>query len=116
LRLETRARVEVFIPVRQEDPFYQLVAQWVAEEFAVRRGGSTATTAFTGLYVTQSTGHIVRDQVQIIFTDVTVDLEDINVRDELISQLDLFRTDIERLLPAEEEIWVTVSPIWIVRR
>jgi len=106
----------VFIPLREDDPFYHVVAQWVAEEFALEHGGSTATTAFTGLYVSQSTGRIIRDQVQIIFTDVAVDLEDIIAREELITTLDLFRADIERLLPDEEEIWVTVSPIWIVRR
>jgi hypothetical protein len=106
----------VFIPLRANDPFSQEVAQWVAEELAVRRGGSTATTAFTGLYVSQATGTLIRDQVQIIFSDVASDLEDVAARDELLAQLDLFRTDIERLLPEEEEIWVTVSPIRIVRR
>ena len=116
MKLETRARVEVFIPLREDDSTYQAVAQWVAEEFALRRGGSTATTAFTGFYISQATGRIVRDLVQIIFTDVLVDFEDSPARDELAAQLDLLRMDLEDLLPEEEEFWVTVSPIWIVRR
>jgi hypothetical protein len=95
---------------------YHAVAQWVAEEFALQRGGSTATTAFTGRYVSQATGRIISDQVQIIFTDVLVDLQQPGVRDELVVELDLLRMDLERLLPEEEEIWVTVSPILIVRR
>ena len=88
----------------------------MAEEFALEHAGSTATTAFTGLYVSQSTGHIIRDQVQIIFTDIPVDPGEMEARSELMAELDLFREDIKRLLPAEEEIWVTVSPIWVVRR
>jgi hypothetical protein len=92
------------------------VSQWVAEEFAFQRGGSTATTAFIGLYASPATGRIVRDHVQIIFTDVLVDFEDADAREELVAELDLLRSDIERLLAEEEEIWVTISPIDIVRR
>ena len=45
-----------------------------------------------------------------------VDHDDADARDELLAELDLLRTDIERLLAGEEEIWVTISPIGIVRR
>lgn len=92
------------------------MSRWIAEEFAFRRGGATATTAFIGLYASPSTGHITRDQVQIVFTDVLVDSDDADSHDELLAELDLQRTDIERMLAVEEEIWVTVSPIGIVRR
>ncbi len=71
MRLEKRVRVEVFIPLRENDLAYQAVSQWVAEEFAFQRGGSTATTAFIGLYASQATGRIVRDHVQIIFTELS---------------------------------------------
>jgi hypothetical protein len=115
LRLEKRTRVEVFIPVREDDLAYEAVSRWIAEEFAFRRGGATATTAFIGLYASPSTGHIMRDHVQIVFTDVLVDDDDADSRDELLAELDLLRTDIERMLAGEEEIWVTTSPIGIVR-
>jgi len=49
LRLEARIRVEVFIPVRDDEAAYQIISQWVAEEFAFERGGSTVTTTFVGL-------------------------------------------------------------------
>ena len=54
--------------------------------------------------------------MQIVFTDVLVDSDDADSHDELLAELDLQRTDIERMLAVEEEIWVTVSPIGIVRR
>src|SRR5437762_2761169 len=66
LRLEKRTRVEVFIPVREDDLAHEAVSRWIAEEFAFRRGGSTATTAFIGLYASPSTGNIMRDRVQIV--------------------------------------------------
>jgi hypothetical protein len=86
LRLEKRTRVEVFIPVREDDLAYEAVSRWIAEEFAFRRGGATATTAFIGFYASPSTGHIMRDQVQIIFTDVLVDNGDADARDELLTE------------------------------
>jgi hypothetical protein len=116
LRLEPRTRVEVFIPVREDELAYQVISQWVAEEFAFERGGSTVTTTFVGLYASPSTGQVVRDRVQIIFTDVLVESADPSDLNELIEGLDFLRTDIEQMLSDEEEIWVTISPIEIIRR
>jgi uncharacterized protein with von Willebrand factor type A (vWA) domain len=116
LSLENRARVEVFIPLREDDLGYQAVSQWVAEEFAFRRGGSTTTTAFLGLYASPTTSTLARDHVQIIFTDILVDLDDIDARNDLVAELGLLRMDLEGTLHEEEEIWVTISPIGIVRR
>jgi len=116
LSLEARARVEVFIPLREDDLGYQAVSQWVAEEFAFRRGGSTTTTSFLGLCASPTTGTLARDHVQIVFTDILVDLDDIDARNELVAELPLLRMDLEGTLHEEEEIWVTLSPIGIVRR
>jgi hypothetical protein len=116
LRLEPRTRVEVFIPVREDELAYQVISQRVAEEFAFERGGSTVTTTFVGLYASPSTGQVVRDRVQIIFTDVLVESADPSDLNELIEGLDFLRTDIEQMLSDEEEIWVTISPIEIIRR
>jgi hypothetical protein len=84
LRLEARTRVEVFIPVLEDEPAYQIIGQWVAEEFAFERGGSTVTTTFVGLYASPSPGQVVRDRVQIIFTDVLVESADPIDLNELI--------------------------------
>ena len=116
MSLEKRARVEVFIPLREDDLAYQTVSQWVAEEFAFRRGGSTTTTAFLGLYASPTTDAVVRDHVQIIFTDILVNPDDIDASNQLVEELGLLRTDLEGILSDEEEIWVTISPIGIVRR
>ena len=115
MSLERRTRVEVFIPVPEDDLAYEAVSRWIAEEFAFR-GGATVTTAFIGFYASPSTGHMLRDQEQIVFTDVLVESDDADSRGELLAELDLLRTDIERLLAGEEEIWVTMSPVGIVRR
>jgi hypothetical protein len=116
LRLEPRTRVEVFIPVREDELAYQVISQWVAEEFAFERGGTTVTTTFVGLYASPSTGQVVRDRVQIIFTDVLVESADPSDLNELIEGLHFLRTDIEQMLSDEEEIWITISPIEIIRR
>lgn len=109
MSLEKRARVEVFIPLREDDLAYQTVSQWVAEEFAFRRGGSTTTTAFLGLYASPTTDAVVRDHVQIIFTDILVDPDSVDATDQLVEELGLLRTDLEGVLRDEEEIWVTLS-------
>ena len=59
---------------------------------------------------------LARDHVQIVFTDILVDLDDIDARNELVAELRLLRMDLEGTLHEEEEIWVTLSPIGIVRR
>ena len=102
--------------MREDEAAYQIISQWVAEEFAFERGGSTVTTTFLGLYASPSSAQVVRDRVQIIFTDVLIESADPSDRSELIGELDSLRTDIEQMLSHEEEIWVTISPIEIVRR
>lgn len=116
MSLEKRARVEVFIPIREDDLAYQTVSQWVAEEFAFRRGGSTTTTAFVGLYASPTNDAVARDHIQIIFSDILIDLDDIAARENLIAELALLRTDLEGILYEEEEIWITLSSIGIIRK
>jgi hypothetical protein len=47
---EKRTRVEIFLPVRSDSAEYRIITDWLAEELAYARGGSTLTTPFTGLY------------------------------------------------------------------
>lgn len=49
--LEKRTRVEIFLPIRTDYVVYGTVTEWLAEELAFARGGSTLTTPFTGLYI-----------------------------------------------------------------
>ena len=51
---DSRTRVEIFLPVRSDLSAYQIALDWLAEEFAFSRGGSTFTTPFAGLYATPS--------------------------------------------------------------
>jgi hypothetical protein len=51
VHLEKRTRVEIFLPIRFDSLKYEIVTEWLAEELAYTRGGSTLTTPFTGFYL-----------------------------------------------------------------
>jgi len=71
--LEKRTRVGIFLPVRSDLLEYSAVTEWLAEELAIARGGSTLTTPFTGLYVSDTHGSIQRDSVQVLFCDFALE-------------------------------------------
>jgi hypothetical protein len=58
---------------------------------------------------------VVRDRIQIIFTDILVELEDTAACESLIEELALLRSDLKWILYEEEEIWITLSSIGIIR-
>ena len=77
MALEKRTRVEIFLPVRTDTSDYRTVTDWLSEELALARGGSTLTTPFTGLYASSIThSNVVRDQIQILFCDFDLDVDD----------------------------------------
>jgi membrane carboxypeptidase/penicillin-binding protein len=65
--LEKRTRVEIFLPIRLETTNYRTLIEWLAEELAFSRGGSTLTTPFAGLYFSTTEKTLTRDQVHILF-------------------------------------------------
>ena len=67
--VEKRTRVEIFLPIRSDLADYQAITDWLAEELAYARGGSTLTTPFTGLYVPTSQAGVIRDSIQVLFCD-----------------------------------------------
>lgn len=73
--LEKRTRVEIFLPVGSNPAVDPTVTEWLAEELAFARGGSTITTPFTGLYFSIAQTKIVRDAVQVLFCDFDLDLD-----------------------------------------
>ncbi len=107
---EKRVRVEIFIPVRSDSAEYGIITDWLAEEMAYARGGSTLTTPFTGLYSSTTQPGIIRDDIQVIFCDFDLDADNSDHSAELIKYLEeLRRLMIDTL--NEEELWIVYHPI-----
>lgn len=109
MNLERRTRVELFLPIRFDSLNYKIVTEWLAEELAYARGGSTLTTPFTGFYLSSSLG-LVRDNVRVLFCDFSLDLENDHHHPELAEYLDGLRLFLSELLN-EEEVWITCHPV-----
>ena len=62
---EKRTRVEIFLPIRLETASYRTVTEWLSEELAFSRGGSTLTTPFTGLFLSLTEKNLTRDQIPL---------------------------------------------------
>lgn len=108
--IEKRTRVEIFFPLRSDSLDYQIVAQFMAEEFAYARGGSTLTTPFAGLYTSASRIDIVEDSIRILFCDFDVNLNDRIDYDKLVVYLEKLKRGLAKALE-EEEIWIVFYPI-----
>jgi len=84
---------------------YRTVTEWLAEELAFSRGGSTLTTPFTGLYASTTEKTLTHDRIQILFCDFDLDSDDLGGRAEILSYL----TDVRSLLMEilhEEDVWI----------
>lgn len=107
MALEKRTRVEIFLPVRTDTTDYKTVTDWLAEELALSRGGSTLTTPFTGLYASSITrGNVVRDQIQILFCDIDLDTDNPIHNSKLLTYLNDLRLLLMEILH-EEDVWIT---------
>ena len=108
---EKRTRVEIFLPVRTNTADYRAVTEWLSEELALSRGGSTLTTPFMGWFSSStSPGTIVQDQIQILFCDLDLDVEDPIHYSTLTTYLNELRQLLMELL-REEDVWIVHSPI-----
>ena len=107
--LEKRTRVEIFLPIRTDTAAYQTITEWLAEELAYSRGGSTLTTPFTGLYSSTTGRSLTSDQIQILFCDFDLDSNDPHDRADLLSYLSGIRLLLMEAL-LEEEVWIIYYP------
>ena len=108
--IEKRTRVEIFLPVRSDLLAYQTALDWLAEEFALARGGSTLTTPFAGLFVSSNRADLVQDAVRILSCDFELNSE----KDEDLSEIVTFLESVKNFLKSaleEEEIWIVFYPI-----
>ena len=102
---EKRTRVEFFLPIRTDASDYRTITDWLAEELAYSRGGSTLTSPFTGLYVSGTRGSVIRDDVHILFCDFLLDGNSAEDQAELDAYLDDVRTLLMEGLK-EEDVWI----------
>ena len=111
MALEKRTRVEIFLPVRTDTTDYRAVTDWLSEELAFARGGSTLTTPFTGLYASP-TAHVevARDQIQILFCDLDLNVADPIQYEKLVAYLGDMRHLLMELLD-EEDVWIIYHQI-----
>lgn len=108
--LEKRTRVEIFLPIRTDTTGYRTITDWLAEELAYARGGSTLTSPFSGLFVSQTRGDIIRDDIHVLFCDLDLDAEDPEDQLELMKYLDEARSLLMDALN-EEEVWMVYHPV-----
>jgi hypothetical protein len=109
--LEKRTRVGIFLPVRTDTTDYRTVTDWLSEELALTRGGSTLTTLFTGLYASSFTrGGVVRDQIQILFCDFDLNVADAVHLVKLLTYLNDLRGMPMEILH-EEDVWITYHSV-----
>jgi hypothetical protein len=108
---EKRTRVEFYLPIRTDISDYRTITDWLAEELAYSRGGSTLTSPFTGLYVSATRGSVIRDDVHILFCDFLLDVDG-NYEDQ--TEIDAYLNDVRTLLLEalnEEDVWIVYYPI-----
>ena len=107
---EKRTRVEFLLPIKTDASDYRTITDWLAEELAYSRGGSTLTSPFTGLYVSTTRGSVIRDDVHILFCDFLLDVDGAEDRAQMDSYLDDVRTLLIEALK-EEDVWIVYYPI-----
>ncbi len=107
---EKRTRVEIVLPVRSDLSAYQTALDWLAEEFAFTRGGSTLTSNFAGLYTSSTQTEIIQDAIRILFCDFEIDSENPSLRKELIAYLERVKSFLMETLE-EEEVWIVFYPL-----
>ena len=108
--IESRTRVEFYLPVRSDIFAYQATLDWLADELATSRGGATTTTPFAGLFASASGGALMHDAVRILFCDFQLDMNASSHRLELIEYLETTKTYLLTKLQ-EEGIWVVFYSI-----
>lgn len=108
--IEKRTRVEIFLPVRSDLSGYQTALEWLAEELAYARGGSTLTTPFAGLFASAAQVDIIHDAVRILFCDFELDCE----KEDDLADIEVFLENAKDFLMKaleEEDIWIIFYPI-----
>ena len=96
--------------MRMDAVDYTTVTEWLAEELAYARGGSTLTTPFTGLFASTTEKTLTSDQIRILFCDFDLDSADKSDAGELLIYLREIRLLLMEILQ-EEDVWIISYPV-----
>ena len=64
---EPRIRVEIYVPIRYQRSYQELLS-WVIEEFTQLRGGCTVNEDVGGYYLSRA-NEVINDRVSVVYSD-----------------------------------------------
>ena len=106
--LTPRIRVEVYIPIRYENPYQDSLA-WVIEELTELYGGCTVNENVGGYYFSRAR-EIIDDRVNVVYSDFSLDWYNGTEREKALA----YCTKLKRFLLdnlVEEEILISAYPV-----
>lgn len=107
-----KIRVEVYVPIRYESSYQDLLA-WLIEEFTQLRGGCTVNENVGGYYLSRA-NEVIDDRVSVVYSDFPMDWSKRADRAEVLT----YCAGLKDFLFAnllEEEILISVCPVLHVR-
>ena len=107
-----KIRVEVYVPIRYESSYPDLLA-WLIEEFTQLRGGCTVNENVGGYYLSRA-NEVVDDRVSMVYSDFPMDWAKKADRAEVLNYCATLRDFLFENL-WEEEIMISVYPVSHVR-
>ena len=107
-----KIRVEVYVPIRHESSYRDLLA-WLVEEFTQLRGGCTVNENVGGYYLSRA-NEVVDDRVSVIYSDFPMDWNKRSDRTEVLAYCAGLKDFLFANL-SEEEILISVCPVHHVR-
>jgi hypothetical protein len=103
-----KIRVEVYVPIRYESSYQDLLA-WVIEEFTQLNGGCTVNENIGGYYLSRAS-KIIDDRVSVVYSDFPMNWNKKSDRAEALT----YCAGLQEFLLAnlfEEEILISVYPV-----
>ena len=106
-----KIRVEVYVPIRYQSSYRDLLA-WLIEEFTQLRGGCTVNENIGGYYLSRA-NKIINDRVNVVYSDFPMNWNKKSDRVEALT----YCAGLKAFLLAnlfEEEILISVYPVLLI--
>jgi hypothetical protein len=104
-----KIRVEVYVPIRYESSYHDLLV-WLIEEFTHLRGGCSVNENIGGYYLSRAS-KIIKDRVSVVYSDFPMNWNKKSDRAEAL----IYCAGLKDFLLAnlfEEEILISVYPVF----
>lgn len=105
---EPRIRVEVYVPIRYEAA-YQDILSWLIREFTELRGGCTVIENAGGYYLSEE-NQIIDDRVSVVYCDFTLNWNKRAERNEVLQYCAGLQTFLLENL-WEEAVLIVTHPV-----